>query len=67
MHAASLFRRGLHAHRLPGCAARARGLACSPRQDGAKGKRMTIRVFIVDDHALVRAGMSMILSSTDDI
>ena len=28
---------------------------------------MTIRVFIVDDHALVRAGMSMILSSTDDI
>ena len=28
---------------------------------------MAIRVFIVDDHALVRAGMSMILSSTDDI
>ncbi|MFP7721397.1 response regulator transcription factor [Lysobacter sp. A3-1-A15] len=28
---------------------------------------MTIRVFIVDDHALVRAGMSMILSSSDDI
>jgi DNA-binding NarL/FixJ family response regulator len=28
---------------------------------------MTIRVFIVDDHALVRAGMRMILSSETDI
>lgn len=28
---------------------------------------MTIRVFIVDDHALVRTGMSMILSAHDDI
>jgi len=28
---------------------------------------MTIRVFIVDDHALVRAGMRMILSGQDDI
>ena len=28
---------------------------------------MTIRVFIVDDHALVRAGMRMILSSQTDI
>lgn len=28
---------------------------------------MTIRVFIVDDHALVRAGIRMILSSQDDM
>jgi len=28
---------------------------------------MTIQVFIVDDHALVRAGMRMILSGQDDI
>lgn len=32
-----------------------------------KGKRMTIRVFIVDDHALVRTGMRMILSAETDI
>ena len=28
---------------------------------------MTIRVFMVDDHALVRAGMRMILSGETDI
>ena len=28
---------------------------------------MTIRVFIVDDHALVRTGMRMILSAEADI
>ena len=28
---------------------------------------MTIRVFIVDDHALVRTGMRMILSAQTDI
>src|SRR6476619_6310074 len=28
---------------------------------------MTIRVFVVDDHALVRAGMRMILSGETDI
>ena len=28
---------------------------------------MTIRIFLVDDHALVRAGMRMILSGETDI
>ena len=32
-----------------------------------QGKRMTIRVFIVDDHALVREGMRLILSAQPDI
>jgi len=33
----------------------------------ARGKGMAIRVFIVDDHALVRTGMRMILSAEADI
>ena len=31
------------------------------------GKQMAIRVFMIDDHALVRAGMRMILSNETDI
>ena len=33
----------------------------------SQGKVVTIRVFIVDDHAIVRTGMRMILSAQTDI
>ena len=50
-----------------GCSAEWWLVASVATEFHARGKGMTIRVFIVDDHALVRTGMRMILSAEDDI
>ena len=56
----------LHSNPRPADAGRGRRRrTCRYRSLG--GKQMAIRVFMIDDHALVRAGMRMILSAETDI
>lgn len=54
-----------HGHNVS-CGKRSDGLGSGGVEIGAPGS-MTIRVFLIDDHALVRTGMKMILSSEIDI